>query len=200
MDKRLPSLFLLSLGTVLSLAVSIQARADFIIKFTDSGQVLVHRYVEEGQTIKVYTSQGTISFRKDDVKQITEVDAGYGMSIPLETISVTLSPSEQASAPTSSGSQGMTDAGKTAKTGKEDTTGASDTVAAEVERINDRYQEVEQEFNKLWGKHVQDINSGTSEGILADEVRRLDELDRERHKLVKDARRAVPDELPTWAQ
>lgn len=189
MSRRWASLFLLSFGTVLPLAVPTQARADFIIKFTDSGQVIVRRYVEEGQTIKVYTPQGTISFRKDDVTDITEMDASQSMSTPLEFVS-TASPS----------STGAEDFDKTTKPEEKKTAGTGDTSTNTMERIDGQYQEVEQEFNKLWEKHMQDVNSGASEEVLAENRNRLTQLSDEQHKLVKDARQVAPDNLPTWAQ
>jgi hypothetical protein len=189
MSKGWASLFLLSFGTVLSLAVPIQARADFVIKFTDGGQVIVHRYVEEGQTIKVYTPQGTISFRKDDVARITEVDVSQSMSTPLESVSAA-SPS----------STDVEDSNKTTKPEEAKTARASDTSSAAIERIDSQYQEIEQEFNKLWEKDVQDVNSGASEEVLTENRNKLNELSNERRKLVNDARQVAPDNLPTWAQ
>ncbi len=200
MSKRWTSLFLLSFGTVLYLAEPIQARADFIIKFTDSGQVIVHRYVEEGQTIKVYTPQGTISFRKDDVARITEVDASQSMSVPLENVSAVFTPSAKMSTPAPSGSQNMTDSDKTTKPEGGNTTGTTDTSTTTLERLDGEYQEVKQEFDRLWEKHLQDVDSGTSEEVLAENRNRLTQLSNEQHKLVDDARRAAPDNLPTWAQ
>lgn len=189
MSKRWASLFLLSFGTVLPLAVPTQARADFIIKFTDSGQVIVRRYVEEGQTIKVYTPQGTISFRKDDVTDITEMDASQSMSTPLEFV-LTASPS----------STGAEDFDKTTKPEGGNTTGTTDTSTTTLERLDGEYQEVKQEFDRLWEKHLQDVDSGASEEMLAENRNRLTQLSNERHKLVKDARQVAPDNLPTWAQ
>src|SRR5216684_430485 len=101
MSKRWTSLSLLSFSSGLSLLVLTQAQADFIIKFTDGGQVIVHRYAEEGQTIKVYTPQGTISFRKDEVSSIIEMGASQSMSVPLETVSAVSAPSAEVSAPSS---------------------------------------------------------------------------------------------------
>jgi hypothetical protein len=189
MRKRWTSLFLLSFSSGFFLVVLTQARADFVIKFTDGGQVTVHRYVEEGQSIKVYTPQGTISFRKDEVERITEVDAGKSMSTPLEAVSTVSTSSTDAK-----------DSNKTIKPEEGKTAGASDTSSAAIERIDGQYQEVEQEFNKLWEKHVQDVDSGASEEVLSENRDKLNQLSNERHKLVEDARRAVPDELPAWAQ
>ncbi len=200
MSKRWASLFLLSFGPVLSLAVPIQARADFIIKFTDSGQVIVRRYVEEGQTIKIYTPHGVIGFRKDDVARITEVDASQSLNMPLETVSVVSPPSVEMSATTPSESQHMTDSDKTTKPEGGNTTGTTDASTTTLERLDGEYQEVKQEFDRLWEKHLQDVDSGTSEEVLAENRNRLTQLSNEQHKLVDDARRAAPDDLPTWAQ
>src|SRR5713226_5529455 len=166
MNKRWASLFLLGSGAVLSLAVPIQAQADFIIKFTDGGQVIVHRYAEEGQTIKVYTPQGTISFRKDEVSSIIEMGASQSMSVPLETVSAVSAPSAEVSAPSSPESRKTTSSDKTTKPEGGNTTGTTtDTSTTTLERLDGEYQEVQQEFNKLWEKHVQDMNSGASEEV-----------------------------------
>ena len=200
MNKRWASLFLLGSGAVLSLAVPIQAQADFIIKFTDGGQVIVHRYAEEGQTIKIYTPQGTISFRKDEVESIAEVDASQSMSTPLETLSAVSLPAAKMSVPAPSESQHIEDSDKTSKPEGGNTTGTADTSTTTLEKLDGEYQEVKQEFDRLWEKHVQDVNSGASEEVLTENRNRLSQLSDEQHKLVNDARRAVPDNLPTWAQ
>jgi hypothetical protein len=189
MSRRWASLFLLSFNCGLSLVMLTQARADFIIKFTDSGQVIVHRYVEEGQTIKIYTPQGTISFRKDEVERITEVDASQSMSMPLESVSTV-----------STSSTDVKDSDKITKPEEGKTAGANDTSSAAIERIDSQYQEVEQEFNKLWEKDVQDANAGASEEVLTENRSKLNQLSNERHKLIEDVRRVAPDNLPTWAQ
>jgi hypothetical protein len=199
MSKKWASLFLLSFSSGLSLVVLTQARADFIIKFTDGGQVTVRHYVEEGQTIKIYTPHGTISFRKDEVARIIEADASQGMSTPLETVSA-VSTSSAESTPAPSGSQNMTDSDKTAKPDGGNTTGTTDASLTTMARLDSEYQGVEQEINKLWEKHLQDVDSGASEEVLAENRNRLNHLSNERHKVVDDARRAVPDDLPTWAQ
>src|SRR5712692_923887 len=189
MSKRWASLFLLSFGTVLSLAVPIRTRADFIIKFTDSSQVIVHRYAEEDQIIKIYTPYGTISFRKDEVESIAEVDASQSMRTPLEAVTTVSTSSTEAK-----------DSDKTTKPEEKKTAGTGDTSTNTIERLDGEYQEAEQEFNKLWEKHVQDVNSGASEEVLTENRNRLTQLSNEQHKLVDDARRAAPDNLPTWAQ
>jgi hypothetical protein len=189
MSKRWTSLFLLSFGAVLFLTVPIEVRADFIIKFTDDGQVIVHRYAEEGQTIKVYTPQGTISFRKDEVESIAEVDASQSMKTPLEAVTTVSTSAIEAK-----------DSDKTTKPEEKKTAGTGDTSPNTMERIDGQYQEVEQEFNKLWEKHMQDVDSGASEEVLTENRSKLTQLSNEQHELINDARRAAPDDLPTWAQ
>jgi hypothetical protein len=61
-------------------------QADVVIKFTDGHQVTVDRYVDEGSTIKVYTSLGVVGFRKDEVKWITAADAGQNMHMQLKKL------------------------------------------------------------------------------------------------------------------
>jgi hypothetical protein len=200
MSKRWASLFLLSFGTVLSLALSFQAQADFIIKFTDGGQVIVHRYAEEGQTIKIYTSQGTISFRKDEVERITEVDANQSMGVPLEMVTARPSVPTQASSPDPS--DGKTEGlGSTNRAGKERATEGGKATEAERERIDQQYQDITQEFDELWEEHLQKVSSGVPETALQEDLRRLNELDHERRELIRAARKQIdPDKLPTWAQ
>jgi hypothetical protein len=188
MTKGWASLFMLSFGTALFLAMPVQVRADFLIKFTDSSQVIVHRYVEEGGAIKIYTPYGTISFRKADVERVMEVDPRQSVRAPLEVVTAT-------------SMTDVKDSGQTTKPEEGKPAGAAgDTAAAAIERIESQYQEIEQEFNKLWEKDVQDAASGASEEVLAENRDKLNQLSDERRKLVQEARQAAPDNLPTWAQ
>ncbi len=198
MCKRLLSLAVPILGAVFSF-VPAQAWADFIIQFTDRSQVTVRHYVEEGQTIKIYTPHGVIGFRKDDVKQITPVDATPNVMTPLETVSVTPSPAMQSSASVPSAGQKTTDTSAAAKEGRAPA-GASDTTTTGLERVEGQYQNITQQFDELWKKHLEDVDSGASDEVLTENRRQLEELSRERHKLVEEARRAAPDDLPDWAQ
>src|SRR6266852_2164533 len=147
MSKRWTSLSLLSFSSGLSLLVLTQARADFTIKFTDGGQVIVHRYTEEGQTIKIYTPQGTISFRKDEVEHITEVDASQSMGTPLETVSAVSTPSAEMSAPARSESQNITNSDKITKPEGGNAIGTTGASTTTMERLDGEHQEVEQEIN-----------------------------------------------------
>ena len=199
MRKGFFSLTVLSLVTPLSLLAT-RVRADFLIKFVGSGQVTVRNYVEEGQTIKVYTPQGVISFRKDEVSSITELNVNRSMSVPLETVSAVSGPSAEASAPGVSENQKTANSDKTLKSEGRNTTGTVSTAAATLEQLDGEYQGVKQEFDRLWEKHVQDMNSGASEEVLTENRNRLTQLSEEQHKLIKDARRAAPDDLPVWAR
>ena len=200
MSKRWASLLLLSFPSGLSLLVLTPARADFLITFTDGGQVTVHRYVEDGQSINVYTPQGTIRSRKDAVSSITEIGVSQSMAVPLETVSAVSAPAAEVSAPGPAESPKTTNSDKPPKPEGEHPTETASPASATVERLDGEYQEVQQEFNKLWEKHVQDMNSGASEEVLTENRNRLSQLSDEQHKLVQDARRAVPNNLPTWAQ
>ena len=195
MKKGILSPIFLGLGVVLVL-VPTRVRADFLIQFVDNTRVAVHRYVEEGRAIKVYTPQGAISFRKEDVARITEIDTNRSMILPLETVYATLSPSGQEPAPAASGEQGTP--GRDKVTGE--MTAAKDNTAAKVEHLNTAYKDVEQEINELLTKHSHDMELGASEETLAEDRRRLDELNNERHKFIADMRQTVPDDLPAWAQ
>lgn len=194
MQKRFFTRFLLGFSMLLSLT-PIQARADFLIQFTDHGQVIVRRYVEEGQTIKIYTPQGTIGFRKDDVAQISEVDTSLSLSTPLETVS-TLFPLQQASSSTSRGEQWISGEEKI----KEEAPRTNDSLTVKIEHLDGEYQEVEREINALLEKHSQDMDLEASEEVLAENRLRLEALNHERHKLIDVIRQIIPDNLPTWAQ
>ena len=195
MQKGILSQTFLGLGAVLVL-VPTRVRADFLIQFVDNARVAVHRYVEEGQAIKVYTPQGAISFPREDVASITEIDTNRSMILPLETVSASLFPVGQESAPTASEGQGTPDRDKV--TGE--MTAAKDNTAAKVARLNTAYKDVEQQINELLTKHSHDMELGASEETLAEDSQRLDELNNERHKLIADVRQTVPDDLPAWAQ
>ena len=71
---------------------------------------------------------------------------------------------------------------------------------AEREHVDEQYQDVDQQINAAWKKHVSDMDSEASEEVLAEDRRRLDELNQDRHKLIKAARQASPDDPPDWAQ
>jgi hypothetical protein len=85
LDKRLPyrTIFGFSASLVL---LPVVGQAEVVIKFTDGHQVTVDRYIDEGSTIKVYTSLGVVGFRKDEVKWITAADTGQNMHMQLKKL------------------------------------------------------------------------------------------------------------------
>jgi len=199
MDKKLFSHLILGFGLLLSL-LPIKAWADFTIEFTDGHQVTVGRYVDEGQTIKIYTPQGTIGFRKADVKRITEVDANQSASRRLETVTNRSSSPTQASVQDpSEGKETAEASGKTNEPGQEKAAAEGGATEAEREHVNEQYQDVDQQIDAAWKKHVSDMDSGASEEVLTEDRQRLDELNQERHNLIKAARQASPDDPPGWA-
>jgi hypothetical protein len=199
MYKRLFYRVILGLGALL-LLLPVKAWADFIIEFTEGRQVTVRRYVDEGRTIKIYIPQGTIGIRKEDVKRITEVEAHSKVSPSLETWLTWTSPSVQASAPVPSDKERRVERSQATKTDGKKTAEAGKATGAELERFDKQSSEVSQQLDELWAKHLQDVNSGASEEILAENRRRLNELNRERHKLIKSVRRTNPNDLPAWAR
>src|SRR5207245_1990324 len=135
MDKKLFSHLILGFGLLLSL-LPIKAWADFTIEFTDGHQVTVGRYVDEGQTIKIYTPQGTIGFRKADVKRITEVDANQSASRRLETVTNRSSSPTQASVQDpSEGKETAEASGKTNEPGQEKAAAAGAATEAAVTQV-----------------------------------------------------------------
>jgi hypothetical protein len=199
-DKKLSYRILLGLSTSLAL-LPVIARADFIIEFMDGRQVTVSRYVDEGQTIKIYTPQGMLGFRKADVKRITEASANQGTNVPLD--SVTAWPSSPTQAPVSGSSDGKetakgSDKGKAAE--KPKTAKASKLTDADLERMDEQYQDVSQQYSEIWKKHVQDFRSGAADEVLTENRKKLLELDQQRKALQKEAHKADPQDVPRWAQ
>ena len=185
----------LGLGLILSFAPT-RVWADFLIQFVDNTRVAVHRYVEEGQAIKIYTPQGAISFRKEDIARITEIDTNHSMIMPLETISAVVSPSGQGSTLAAVNKPEMPGTAK----GTGEMISPEGNTAVKAAHLNTAYQDVEQEIKELLAKHSQDMELGASEEVLAENRQRLNELNSELHKLIDDMRQTVPEDLPAWAQ
>jgi len=187
----------LSVGIILPLLLVTAARANFLIEFADGRQVTVRRYVDEGRTIKIYTAQGTISFQKEDIKCITKGKAHQGANIPLEA------DLERPSAGSGTDVSEMRKSATADKLNSAEERAVGQEIAisrAELKRIDAQYQDVDRQTDALWEKHVQDLESGAPEEMLAENRRRLQELNREWHKLIKTARRLDPDQWPTWAR
>jgi hypothetical protein len=201
MKRRQLSSLLTILGMVLGTFPS-QTKADFLIEFTDGRQVTDGQYVEKEQTIEIYSSLGTIGFRKADIKQITALDTKQNAGARLETMSAKPSSSTSASVPSSIKDNRKKSGGDNTAIEQSKTKlgGADKTAEPSIEQIDEQYQDTAQELNKVWEKHIQDVNSGASDDVLAENRRQLDKLNLERHELIKAARKADPDDLPAWAQ
>ena len=202
MGKKLLSNFTVGLIGLLPLLV-FEARADFLIEFADGRKVTVGHYVEEGQTIKIYTLQGTIGFRKEDVKHITEISTTQSTNTPLETMAGRPSSTTQEPKSTLSRKQNAQEtADKAEGAGSEkQKPGEHKLTEADVEQIDQHYQDVNQRYKSLWEKHKQEVRSGASNEELAENRRQLLELDGERMTLKKQVRQqADPDDFPVWAQ
>jgi hypothetical protein len=199
MSQKVFSAVLLSFWALLGLPPAL-TWGDFILHFTDGGQVTVHRYVEEEQVIKIYTPRGTISFRKESVARITAVDSGQSMSTPVEALVDGSPPAATTARPGPAEGQPKTNSDKTANAGGREATRTTTPATTTKERLEKKYQEVEQEFNTLWEKHMRDIDSGAPAETLAENRRQLNHLSEEQQKLVDAARRATPESLPPWAQ
>jgi hypothetical protein len=52
----------------------VPACAEFILEFTDGRKITVSNYKEIDQSIKVYTSNGSFAFRKEDIARIVNVE------------------------------------------------------------------------------------------------------------------------------
>ncbi|MEW6300421.1 MAG: hypothetical protein AB1671_22235 [Thermodesulfobacteriota bacterium] len=196
MRRVLLSRFVFGLGVMLPLLPA-KGSAEFVIQFTDGRQVTVGQYVQEGETVKIYTSHGVIGFRKKDIRSIAEIDASRSMGTPLENQigqSAAIAPNSRSDSlekPQRENLRSRKIEGQETEPGK---------AADDIERMDEEYQSVTRRLNEVWEKHLRDVDSGASADILAQNRRELDELNLERHKLIKAARQASPDDLPTWAR
>jgi len=63
---------ILAFSVLLSL-LPVAVQAQFIIEFTDGNRITVSNYKEEGQKIKIRTSEGWFAFRREDVANIIDL-------------------------------------------------------------------------------------------------------------------------------
>jgi len=63
---------ILAFSVLLSL-LPVAVQAQFIIEFTDGNCITVSNYKEEGQKIKIRTSEGWFAFRREDVANIIDL-------------------------------------------------------------------------------------------------------------------------------
>lgn len=177
------------------LLTPLRAQADFIIEFLDGRKVTVAHYFEEGETIKIYTPQGTIGFPKSGVKRIVSVDANTGVEIPLEASlghhSAAASASAEEKNPTMEKAR--------SKTGSAEKARHRD-LKAEREELTEQYHDVAKQMDTLWGKHLQDVEHGAPIETLEENRRQLGVLNQQRHKLIQSARQGDLEGTPDWAQ
>jgi len=182
----------------------VRAQADFLIEFLDGHSVTVGRYFEEGSMIKIYTPQGSVGFRKAEVKRILSVDAN-GIGIPLETASVNRSPASSlvASGETQNkkGGEGKKVAVKKQGVGTAGEEGsAGEDTKITVEELGEKYQGVKQQIAIVWDKYVQDLAQNAPDEVLAESTRQLEALERRRQELINTGRKKNSGEPPDWAR
>jgi hypothetical protein len=73
--SRCSSRLILAFSVLLSL-LPVAVQAQFIIEFTDGNRITVSNYKEEGQKIKIHTSEGWFAFRREDVANIIDLTTG----------------------------------------------------------------------------------------------------------------------------
>jgi hypothetical protein len=71
--SRLRFLRVFPLLTVILLFAQESAQAKFILEFTNGRKMTVSNYEEIGQNVKVYTPNGSFSFRKEDIVHISDL-------------------------------------------------------------------------------------------------------------------------------
>jgi hypothetical protein len=182
-----------------------QAWADFIIEFTDGRKVTVGRYVEEGETLKIYSTVGVIGFRKSDVKRITEVAANQSVGSRLEVMSVRQPAAEGAktsdASAVPSAQEKAADASKGTEIAPEKATEQAKATEGERQRIEEEYEQVSGQMRTIWDKDVQDRESGAAKGVLIENGRKLSEMNNRKRELIEAAHKAnPPGEVPAWAQ
>jgi hypothetical protein len=202
-----PTHTMLGLAGLLVL-LPVSTRASFLIELNNGRTVTVEQYVDEGQAVQIYTSLGKISFQKDDIKQISEVDDSQVASLPLDADFKPLSHAPQGrdaedldSLETSPG----VDQGSAAGVQNNAQSTALETqkpqnVQEKREKLEAQFHGARHEFGGIWDKHRRDVATGASEKVLAKNRERLRELDKKRSTLIRQARRTGHKDLPAWAR
>jgi hypothetical protein len=179
----------------------LRAGADFRLEFTDGSHVTVRQYVEDKETIVVYTQHGTIGFRKADIRKILEVDAADTGTVPLDTLSEQRSSGSENSEQSSfHQTQATPKSGKGAAVNQDTPTKAGVGAEPALGQLKKKYANTAGEIDTLWEKHLHDVDSGASQETLAENRRQLDVLGQKRHTLLKAVREVTPQDLPDWAR
>jgi hypothetical protein len=188
------------LTLVVCLAAVGSAEAAYVIEFTNGHKVTVSSFVHEGGEIKVYTAQGTVRFRAEDVLAIRPAGAGEGTTLEAVWASPPARPGASLGDPT--GDPARTDSHGQADRERQgpEASGRSD-APPRPQVIEAEYREVAQRIDEKWQQLMRKVGAGASEDELAATRRELDELGAERHRLIEAIREAQPEEdLPPWAR
>ncbi len=175
------------------------AWADFIIELRDGRQVIVRHYVEEAETIRIYTAYGTIGFRRVDVKQISQVEGNIRLLLlPLEQEMSRPGVPAQADRTAESEEAQRQAAAEGSAEGQKEGAGKKSLSPAEIEQIDQDYQLTDRTYEGLSEKYTQ-AGSGASNEELEEYQRELSALDEERQTLRKKVREeANPQDFPAW--
>ncbi len=199
-------IFVCTWGFSVCVLFPISVRAEYVIELANKREVTTRRYVDEGQTIKIYTDYGAISFRKADVRRITQVSVDGTLKLPLESIarrSSSPEPSASRNPPTNLPARNKklkeTD---TTNTGQKKNPAEEHSLSeADLARLDEQYYDVDQHFDTLWQEYRQQVRAKVPAQELAKYNQQLFKLDQTRQALKKKVRRQTdPNTLPAWAQ
>ncbi len=196
------AVFVCTWGFSVCVLFPMSVHAEYVIELANKREVTTRRYVDEGQTIKIYTDYGAISFRKADVRRITQVSADGTLNIPLESIarrSRGPEPSDSLNPPAQNKKLKETD---TANTGQKKNPAEEHSLSeADLVRLEEEYYDVDQRFDILWQEYRQQVRARVPAQELAKYNQSLFKLDQTRQALKKKVRRQTdPNTLPAWAQ
>lgn len=179
--------------------VPVSAGADFIIELRSGRQVTVERYQDDGQKIVIQTALGSIGFRKDDVKQITEVGDNQGLKAPLgEAMDRPATPTASEEQPVRRGAT-EAGAGESGKAAQDAETKKEMLSPAQITQVDQQFQQVNGSYKDLWAQHKQQLKAGASAVELAENRQRLLAFDKERQLMRKKIlEEAKEEDFPDW--
>ena len=179
-----------------------QVQAEYVIALANKREVTTRRYVDEGQTIKIYTDYGAISFRKADVRRITEVSGDQTLNIPPKSIvrrSSGPEPSDALNLPTQNKKMKGTDRANMGQ--KKNQAEENRLSEADLARLDEQYYDVDQRFDTLWQEYRHQVRTRVPTQELAKYNQQPFKLDQTWQALKKKVRRQTdPNTLPVWAQ
>lgn len=194
--------FVCTWGFSVCVLFPMSVHAEYVIELANKREVTTRRYVDEGQTIKIYTDYGAISFRKADVRRITKVDGDGTLNIPLESIARHSSSPEPSASPKLPARNKKLKGTDTANTGQKKNPAEERRLSeADLARLDEQYYDVDQRFDTLWQEYRQQVRARVPAQELAKYNQQLFKLDQTRQTLKKKVRRQTdPNMLPAWAQ